>query len=346
MRVGLTGITSGLGLRLAEMLREGGHEVAGLVRDPDRADAKKLAAIGVRLEKGALDDDAALDRTAKGADVFMHLAAHVGDVGPVEEFVRVNVGGTAAAVRAAARSGVKRFVQLSSSAVYGRPDTGRVLETWPTKHSGMAYEDTKTDAERTAFKLGRSLGMEVVAIRPPVIYGPHDRNFMPRAVTALFKRQFVLVDGGTAPLNMVWVDHVSDATILAATKDGIDGEAFNVMDDVSETPPSVRTVAETIADAVGAPRPKLSMPFGVAFALSHVVEGGFRLAKAKKVPPFTPFVVKILTRHVIYDAAKAVSVLGWKPKKRSLDGLREEAVAYAKRMGTGPQAPNGERNPR
>ena len=331
MRVGMTGITSGLGLRLAEMLLEGGHQVTGLVRDPDRADAQKLAGLGVALVRGGLDDTSAIERAAKGAEAFMHLAAHVGDVGAVEEFVRVNVGGTSNAVRAAARAGVKRFVQLSSTAVYGRPDTGRVVETWPTKHSGMSYEDTKTDAERTAFRLGKELGIEVVAIRPPVIYGPHDRNFMPRAVTALRKRQFVLVDGGTAPLNMVWVDHASDVTILAATKEGIDGEAFNVMDDVADMPPTVRTVADTIADAVGAPRPTISMPFGVAFALSHVVEAGFKLAKAKKVPPFTPFVVKILTRHVVYDASKAVRVLGWKPRKRSLDGLREEAIAYAAR---------------
>jgi|JI10StandDraft_1071094.scaffolds.fasta_scaffold43518_4 nucleoside-diphosphate-sugar epimerase len=331
MRVGMTGITSGLGVRLAEMMREAGHEVTGLVRDPDRDDAKKLAAMGVELVKGSLEDGAAIERAAKGADAFMHLAAHVGDAGAPEEFVRVNVGGTSNAVRAAARAGVKRFVHLSSTAVYGRPDTGRVVESWPTKHSGMSYEDTKTDAERTAFRVGKELGMEVVAIRPPVIYGPHDRNFMPRAVAALRKRQFVLVDGGVAPLNMVWVDHASEVTILAATTPGIDGEAFNVMDDVAEMPPTVRTVAETIADAVGAPRPVISMPFGVAYALSHVVDAGFKLAKAKKVPPFTPFVVKILTRHVVYDASKAVEVLGWKPRKRSLDGLREEAVAYAQR---------------
>lgn len=331
MRVGMTGITSGLGVRLAEMLREAGHEVTGLVREPDRGDAMRLAAMGVTLVKGGLEDAEALGRAAKGAEAFLHLAAHVGDVGAVEEFVRVNVGGTANTVRAAARAGVRRFVQLSSTAVYGRPDTGRVVESWPTKHSGMSYEDTKTDAERTAFRLGKELGMEVVAIRPPVIYGPHDRNFMPRAVAALRKRQFVLVDGGKAPLNMVWVDHASEVTMLAATTPGVDGEAFNVMDDVTETPPTVRTVAETIADAVGAPRPAISMPFGVAFALSHVVEAGFKLAKAKKVPPFTPFVVKILTRDVIYDASKAVRVLGWKPRKRSLEGLREEAVAYAAR---------------
>jgi len=331
MKVAMTGITSGVGLRLAEVLRSEGHDVTGLVRDAGRRDATALREKGVRLVQGSLEDRPALDEISRGADVFMHLAAHVGDVGASEEFVRVNVGGTAAAVLAAHRARVRRFLQLSSVAVYGRPDRGRIDETWPTRYANMPYEDTKTDAERIAFRLGKAHGLEVVAVRPPGIYGPHDRNFLPRAARALQKRQFVYIGGGVAPLNMVWVDHVVDVVILAATKPGIDGEAFNVMDEVDGDPPTVREVATTIADAIGAPRPSVSLPYPLALGISHVVEKGFRVAGVEKVPPFTPFVVKYLTRHVIYDSTKAVRLLGWRPRKRSLDGLREEAIAFAAR---------------
>ncbi len=327
----MTGITSGAGLRFAEMALGQGHAVRGMVRNLERSDSKRLASLGATLVRGDLDDDDALEETARGATAFVHCAAHVGDRGEPADFVRVNVGGTRRALEAARRAGVKRFVHLSSTAVYGRPDRGRVDETWPTKHCGLPYEDTKTDAERLVMEAGPALGLEVTAIRPPIIYGPYDRNFMPRAVTALEKRRFLLVDGGRAPLNVVWVDHVAEVLLLAATRAEAVGETFNVMDEVDQRPPRVVEVARTIAEAVGAPPPKLSLPYAVAMALGHAVARVHALAKREGEPMLSPFVVKILTRDVIYDASKAVRLLGFTPKVHALEGLAREARAFAAR---------------
>lgn len=330
-KIAVTGITSGVGVRLAEMALDGGHEVTGLVRDPERADAKRLAGLGVRTVSGDLDDPTALAALAQGQDAVLHLAAQVGDRGAPEQFVRVNVGGTRRVAIATSEAGVKRLVHLSSTAVYGRPDHGRVDETWPTKHTGNSYDDTKTDAERAAFAIGRERGMEVAAVRPPIIYGPYDRNFMPRAATALFARRFLLIDGGTAPLNVVWVDHVVDVLLRAALSDAAPGEAFNVMDEVDGRPPSVREVGTAIAEAIGAPRPTRTVPFSVAMALGHVAERAFDAFRPEETPPLTPFVVKILTRDVIYDASKAARLLGWKPRVGALAGITREARAFAER---------------
>lgn len=330
-RVALTGITSGVGLRFAEIARARGLVVRGLVRDPARADAKRLAALGVELVRGDLDDTAALAELGRGADAFFHLAAHVGDRGAPEQFVRVNVGGTRRALEAARAASVRRFVQLSSTAVYGRPDHGRVDESWATKHSGTPYDDTKVDAERAAFAVGRSLGLEVTAVRPPIIYGPYDRNFMPRTVEALRKGRFILIGGGAAPLNVVWVDHVVEVALLAAENDRAQGQAFNVMDEVDRRPPSVREVGTVIADAVGAPRPTRSLPFPVAMALGRAVAGVWAARKPDETPPLSPFVVRVLTRDVIYDASKAARVLGWKPEVASTVGLGREARSFRAR---------------
>jgi 2-alkyl-3-oxoalkanoate reductase len=328
----VTGITSGVGMRLAEMALERGHALRALVRDPQRADARSLEAQGVVLVAGDLESPAALAKLAEGADAVLHLAAHVGDKGDRATFERINVGGTRLALEGAASAGVKRFVQLSSTAVYGRPDRGRVDESWPVLDSGQAYDDTKLAAEKLAFATGPELGLEVVAIRPPIIYGPYDRNFMPRAVDALFGRRFLLIDGGRAPLNMVWVDHLVDALLLAAERPGLAGEAFNVMDEVDRWPPSVRDVAETIARAVGAPTPSLSLPYPFALGVGHLVEKAVALLRPAATPPLSPFVVRILTRHVIYDASKAKRLLGWQPKVSTIEGVRREAEAYAKKL--------------
>ncbi len=328
----VTGITSGVGMRLAEVALERGHALRALVRDRSRADARALEARGVVLVEGDLESPGALATLAEGASAVLHLAAHVGDKGDRATFERINVGGTKNALEGAARADVRRFVQLSSTAVYGRPDRGRVDETWPVFESGQPYDDTKLAAEQLAFERGRALGLEVVAIRPPIIYGPYDRNFMPRAVDALFGRRFLLIDGGSAPLNMVWVDHLVDALLLAAERPGVAGEAFNLMDEVDRRPPSVREVAETIARAVGAPRPRLSLPYPVALGLGHLVERAFALARPDATPPLSPFVARILSRHVIYDASKAQRLLGWQPTVHTLEGVRREAEAYAKRL--------------
>ncbi len=333
MRLAVTGITSGVGMRLAEMALAAGHSVAGLVRDPARDDARRLGAAGVRLVHGDLEAGAALVELCRGADAVLHLAAQVGDQGTPEQFERVNVGGTRSAVEAAAAGGARRFVQLSSVAVYGRPARGRVTEEWPTKKIGLPYEDTKTEAERAAFRRGALLGIEVAAVRPPIIYGPYDRNFMPRAFAALRSRRFLLIDGGRAPLNVAWVDHVVDVLLLAAAHPAAPGHAFNVMDEVDVAPPSVREVGEIIAREAGLPRPWLSIPAPVARRLARVVELGWAAAGAKGPAPLTPFVVTMLTREVIYDASKAVSLLGWSPKVRAAEGLARAAREARDRVG-------------
>ncbi len=318
-------------MRLCEILRGRDVPVTALVRDLERGDARHLAGLGVDLVRGDLADGPALGRLMSGARVAHHCAAHVGDWGPPEQFVAVNVAGTRRVVEAAGHAGVRRFVHLSSTAVYGRPDHGHVDESWPVRRSGQPYDDTKVDAERVAFERGQALGLEVAAIRPPVIYGPYDRNFMPRAVKMLREGKFLLIDGGKAPLNLVWVDHVVDVMIRASRMGAAVGEVFNVMDEVDARPPSVREVATAIAGVVGAPPPSRSLPFAVAFAAGTLVHKAFTIAKAKSPPPVTPFSVVILTRDVVYDSSKAQRVLGWHPSQHALDGIRREAQAYARK---------------
>ncbi len=334
MRLAVTGITSGVGVRLAEVALSRGHAVHGLVRDPAREDARRLAALGASLVHGDLDATAALGELCRGADAVLHLAAHVGDQGTPEEFERVNVTGTRNVVEAAAAGGVRRFVQLSSTAVYGRPDHGQVTEDWPAKKIGLPYEDTKTEAERLAFRRGALLGLEVAAVRPPIIYGPYDRNFMPRAIQAIRGRRFLLIDGGRAPLNVVWVDHVVDVLLLAAEHPAAPGQAFNVMDEVDSRPPSVREVGEIIARAAGLPRPFLSLPQPAARVLARLVEAAWSALGAKGPAPLTPFVVTILTREVVYDSSKAVALLGWSPQIRAATGLARAAREASARQAT------------
>jgi nucleoside-diphosphate-sugar epimerase len=329
MKIAATGVTSSVGRRLCELARERGHEVTGLVRDPSRLDARSLERLGVRIVPGDLDNAAALVEMARGADVFIHAAALVGDNASRDEMLRVNVEGTRKAIECVAKAGVSHVVNLSSTAVYGRPEKGRVTEAWPTRLPGTPYEDTKTLAERIAFERGKELGLSVIAVRPPIIYGPYDHNFMPRALTMLKRRMAVLIDEGRAALNVVWVDHVVDVVLAAALRPDLTGEAFNVMDTVDQRPPSVAEVFEAVARAAELPPPRIRLSYAAAMALAKSLEIGFSVSRTKKKPPITPFVVKMLTRDVIYDSSKAARELGFTPRMDPLTGVTQFARLFS-----------------
>jgi nucleoside-diphosphate-sugar epimerase len=122
---------------------------------------------------------------------------------------------------------------------------------------------------------------------------------------------------------------VVDVLLLAAEHPAAVGEAFNVMDEVDTLPPSVREVAEIIARETGLPRPFLSIPTPAARVLARVVEGAWDLAGARGPAPITSFVVTQVTRHVVYDASKAVTLLGWGPRIRAAEGLARAAKEAA-----------------
>lgn len=107
------------------------------------------------------------------------------------------------------------------------------------------------------------------------------------------------------------------------------GEAFNVMDEVDKRPPSVREVFETIAQAADLAMPRRQLPYAAAMALAKTLEFGFSAVKSKKKPPLTPFVVKVLTRDVVYDSSKAAKELGFTPRMNSLAGVARFAALFA-----------------
>src|SRR5262249_10288485 len=97
-------------------------------------------------------------------------------------------------------------------------------------------------------------------------------------------------------------------------------------------PPPVREVMETIADAANLPRPRLSVPMRPALAIGRFLERAFKLARAKRPPPVTAFVVTQLTRDIVYDANKAGRVLGWAGGAAPVEGMRRWARFHAARV--------------
>jgi nucleoside-diphosphate-sugar epimerase len=316
MRYAITGATGFLGGVLARQLRDAGHEVVALVRDPARATG--LAEAGVELVRGDLDDAGALDSLCSGADGLFHVAGwyKVGSRTP-EEGRRVNVDGTRNALEAARRNSVPRTVYTSTLAVNSDTRGQVVDETYrfAGRHHSV-YDATKAAAHDIAVEYAAD-GLDVVFLQPGVIYGPGDTSQVGALLeqTARGKRVVAPRDGG-----MCWahVEDVARGHVLAMDK-GAPGAAYMLAGPRA----SLAEVLRKVAELAGTKRP-LTLPVVMVRATAAV-----NAVVGKVVPLPADYSAESLRASVatyLGTPARAEAELGW--TARSLDeGLRETVTA-------------------
>ena len=117
------------------------------------------------------------DEALTGVDSVVHLAARVHVMqetanDPLAEFRKVNVGATLELANAAVRRGVRRFIYMSTIKVNGEQTEGRAFSEEDQLNPGDPYARSKLEAEQRLMALGRESGMEIVVIRPVLVYGP------------------------------------------------------------------------------------------------------------------------------------------------------------------------------
>lgn len=174
MKVLLTGATGFVGPATAKALSAAGHEVRCLVRET--SDRSALEALDLPLEFviGDVCTPATLPEALEGVDAVVHVAGLTKGIRR-EDYFRVNAFGSRSLAEAAVAAGVSRFVHCSTLAVAGPMPEGRpVVEDDPPSpvsvygHSKLAGEEA---VRRHASKL------DLTIIRPPIVYGPRDRDF-------------------------------------------------------------------------------------------------------------------------------------------------------------------------
>ena len=174
MRVCVTGVTGFIGAALVRRLLHAGAFVRALARPSARAD--ELAARGVEVVRGDLNDAEAVERAVTGAEVVYHTAAQVEGPGSRKDFIETNVGGTQRVFEACIRQGVRHVVHISSIAVYGLAQQGeRINEDTPFDDSPAkrdSYAQSKIEADQYAVAIGRKTKLGVTILRPGIVYGP------------------------------------------------------------------------------------------------------------------------------------------------------------------------------
>ena len=305
----VTGAAGFVGSHLVMQLAAAGGSVRALQRS-----AVLSATTDARCERvrGDVCDGDAVRRAAAGCDLVVHCAWGTGDLA---EARRVNVEGTRRVIEAAAAAGVRRVVHVSTMAVHARPLPPVLTETHPLAGNGDAYAVSKVEGELVALERGAAVGVEVVVVRPALIYGPRSPLWTVSFVERVRREEVRSIDGGAGLANLVHVDDVVDALIVAAVRPGVAGEAFLV---AGPAPVPWGEYLAALARLCGKPAPA-PLPVWRARLARHIGRVGALVMG--RSPHVTTVDLQEMTRCTRVSTAKAARLLGWRPRISLADGI-------------------------
>lgn len=172
-----------------------------------------------------------------GCDVVIHAAARVhmmneNATDPLKEFRKINVDGTVNLARGAVKAGVRRFIYISTVKVLGeQTERDKPFDSVSVANAVDPYAISKLEAERNLIELGNSSGMEIVIVRPPLIYGEGVKaNFA--ALLNLASMRYPLPFGGfnRNSRSLVYIENLIDMLIICLDHPNAKNREFLVSD--------------------------------------------------------------------------------------------------------------------
>jgi len=344
LRILVTGADGFVGRALCPTLAAAGHTVRRAVRrlPAGGAAARPFDTVAV----GDIGPDTDWSAALAGIEVIVHLAgrAHVMNEAPSHEagssdqppgvplpathasgdptivpsrdlpglarYRRVNVAGSLRLADAAVHAGVRRLVFASSIKVNGEATSGAAFRETDRPAPEDAYGISKAEAEVGLRTVGARTGLEIVVVRPPLVYGPGVKGNLERLMLACSRRLPLPLGGIDNRRSLVGLANLCSALRACAEHPAAAGQTFLVCDgeDVSTS-----RLAGTIARAMGRPAP-LRIPAGALRSLL-VLTG--REAAAKR-----------LFGSLQVDASHLRTLLGWQPVETFDEGMAAMVRAW------------------
>jgi nucleoside-diphosphate-sugar epimerase len=326
----VTGATGLLGSHVVEHLLARGESVRALVRPG--SDTSWLRQRGVELVEGDLNRPDSLPPAMEGADVVYHCAARVGDWGPWRLYQEAIIDATANVLGACERVGVGRLLHVSSINVYGRPQLrpGQLLTEEDRLGQTRWIWDYYCESKIRAEALVQSSPLAWTIVRPSWIYGPRDRNSLPRVIKAVDAGRAAMIGRGDNLLNVVYAGDVADGVVRAATAEVGVRRAYNL---ASEGAITQKAFLDALTDGLGRPRVRRRFPYWLAFSGGFLAECIGRAIRLRRPPHITRYAVALIGRSTQFSIARARGELGWEPRMPPLEGLRRTLEWYHDRQG-------------
>lgn len=300
MKFLVTGANGFVGRALSGSLAMGGHAVVPVVR--------RACGLAGEVIVGDMNGKTVWHAALASCAAVVHLAARVHvmyDTGsdPLALYRATNTDATFNLARQAAQAGVKRFVFISSIKVNGE-GRGAPYRVTDTPVPQDAYAISKWEAEQGLWRIARETGLEVVVLRPPLVYGP--------GVKANFRRLLDVVPRGwPLPLgavdnrrSLLYLGNFVDAIRLCIEHPAAAGQTFLIDDG---QPVSTPELVRAVARAMGRPARLLPVPVGMLEFAGALL--GKRAAVAR------------LTSSLWVDSSLIRSRLGWTAPYSMAEGL-------------------------
>lgn len=310
MKVFVTGATGFVGRQLTMRCLNDGWTVTALVRSANPLFSEGLETVVVAgLERlGDVSDD------LQHQDVVVHCAARVHvmtdkSAKPLEEFREVNVRGTLDLAQQAASAGVGRFVYLSSVKVLGESTViGKAFNEEDLPSPQDDYAQSKFEAEVGLREIATNTGMELVIIRPPLVYGDGVSANFKVMMTALQRGWLLPLGGINNRRSLVAVSNLVDLIRVCMVHPAAANQTFLVSDgdDLSTT-----QLLRQLGLALNRPARLLPMPAWL-LRCSGALCGRSSMAER-------------LCGSLQVDIGKAWRLLGWTPPNSVFSGLHDAA---------------------
>ena len=309
----VTGANGFVGRALCRALVDGGHSVTGLVRQAGGcpADVHEWVNAGKDFEgvKTGWPQGLRLESA-------VHLAARVHVLNddaadPDAAFHATNVDGTLRIAEAALHNGARRFVFVSSIKAVAESDSGRALREDDPPAPQDAYGRSKYAAEQALLRFGEETGLDIVIVRPPLVYGPEVRANFLRLMDAVWKGIPLPLGSVRTKRSLVYVDNLADALARCATDPRAAHQCFHVADG---NDPTVARLARSLGTHLERPARLVSVPTSW-------------LRLAGRLTRRSPQIERLVGSLQV-DSGRIRSVLGWQPPYSTEDGLAATARWY------------------
>jgi len=328
-RILVTGAAGFIGSRvLQNLLDRGFRNLACFVRPSSEMASietmieRRPAGSQIEVRSGNLLSRADCEEAVKDVAVILHLAAGTGEKSFPDAFLN-SVVATRNLLEASLRFGsLRRFVLVSSFAVYSNREKphGRILdESCPVDEHpelrGEAYCFAKVRQEQLVAEYGKKAGIPYVLVRPGSVYGAKG-DITGRVGIGAFGPFLHL--GGSNTIPFTYVENCAEAIVLAGLVKGVDGEAFNVVDDDL---PSSRQFLRLYKRSAKNFK-SIYVPHAVSYALCYLWEKYSKWSHGQLPPVFNRRRWHTEWKKTRYSNEKLKTKLGWKPRISTADGLR------------------------
>ena len=319
MNICVTGANSFVGSALCKSLFDLNHQVCGIIRNRDSARGCK--GINYFLVE-SINAETSWDSALRNIEVIIHLAARVHVLketipDPITAFRQINTLGTEHLARMAAQMGVRRLVFLSTIGVNGKETPDKPFNETDTLAPRDAYALSKWEAELALMQVATETSLEVVILRPPLVYGPGVKGNFLRLLQAVRRGIPLPLASIRNRRSIIFLGNLVEAIITCMTHPQAKGKTYLVSDDEHI---STAELISRIARAMG--KPARLWPFPAELLRIAATLAG-KSAEADR-----------LLNSLLVDSSKIRSELGWKPSSSLDQGLAETARWFLQTQAT------------